>query len=166
MTTTPLRRLALGIDARRAARVLECLEEEVAASRATYGLVITRAGQIVAADGACDEAALEHLAFRLVPVFLASRQLSATFHEWPIRATVQDAGQGQVVTQPLGENWMLAMVFESGALPASAADLGRRWLERLAPLAQQASIASGAARTRGGKRTIRRDSVDLLFKDE
>ena len=166
MTTTPLRRLSLGIEARRAARVLEYLEEEVAASRATYGLVITRAGQIVAADGAYDEAALEQLAFRLVPVFLASRQLSATFHEWPIRATVQDAGQGQVVTQPLGENWMLAMVFGTGELPAPAAELGRRWLARLAPLAQQASIAAGAARAPAGKRTIRRDTVDLLFKDE
>ncbi len=166
MTTTPLKRLAVGIEARRAARVLECLEEEVAASRATYGLVITRAGQIVAADGDYDEATLEQSALRLVPVFLASRQLSATFHEWPIRATVQDAGRGQMVAQPLGENWMLAMVFETGELPAPAAELGRRWLERLAPLAQQASVASGAARQPASKPTIRRDSVDLLFKDE
>ena len=166
MTRSPLGHLALGVEERRAARVLEYLEEEVAACGATFGLVITRAGQVVAADGACDETTLEQLAFRLVPVFLASRQLSATFHEWPIRATVQDAGHGQVVTQPLGENWMLAMAFATGELPAPAAELGRRWLERLAPLAQQASIASGAARTPGGKRTIRRDSVDLLFKDE
>ena len=46
------------------------------------------AGQIIAADVPPEmigEHTLEGLAVRLVPIFLASRQISRTFRAWPVR---------------------------------------------------------------------------------
>ena len=110
-----------------------------------------------------DERTLTAIALRLVPVFLVSRRLARTFHEWPVRATVEDAGQGRLLTQPIDENWMLAMAFDDPATAGPSHDLSRRWLEALAPLAR------GAGTGRLSRRhapTVVRDSVDLLFKDE
>ena len=163
MATTPLSRVMLSVEPDKAALVLERLEREVSACGATYGFLINRAGQVVAADGTIDERTLTAIALRLVPVFLVSRRLARTFHEWPVRATVEDAGQGRLLTQPIDENWMLAMAFDDPATAAPSHDLSRRWLEALAPLAR------GAGTGRLSRRhapTVVRDSVDLLFKDE
>lgn len=163
MATTPLSRVVLGVDPKRLALVLDWLEEETRTCGALYGFLINRAGQIVAADGPVDERTLTAIGLRLVPVFMVSRRLSRTFHEWPVRATVEDGGRSsRLVTQPLDDDWMVVLAFDTPP-PPLVATLSQRWTERTA------ALAAPAVQTTSGPvapATIVRDSIDLLFKDE
>ena len=166
MTTSILPPLLPNIGPTRAAAILECLEEEVRACGATYGLLIDRAGQIIAADSPGDELTHERmvaLAVRLVPIFLTSRTLSRTFREWPIRATVEEGGDIRLLTQPILDQWLLAMAFPADGAPLPVEELTARWLTRLTSLVPEG--ASRMGRLRAGQ-VITRDNINLLFREE
>lgn len=166
MTTAILPPLLPDIDASRAAAILEQLEDEVRHCGALYGLLIDPAGQIVAADmpeRRIPREQLAMLAIRLVPIFLTSRTLSRTFREWPIRATLEERGEICLVTQPILDQWLLAMAFSATVRAADSARLTQRWLLRLTPLIPEPA-ARRAARTPG--RVITRDNVNLLFRQD
>lgn len=162
MTTRHLAPILPGVDLSLVALVLERLEDEVRHCGAAYGVVIDRAGQIVAVDGPIEREDLAVLALKLVPVFLVSRSLAKTFREWPV-ATVEDSGPTHLITQPLGAEWLLAMAFGAGKLHAPPVQLAQRWIERLGPLTPRCARGRGRRR---GKAVIARDSIDLIFKDE
>lgn len=167
MTTALLSPLLPGVGLRRVALVLERLEDEVRACGALYGVLIDRAGQVVAADGLPDRQALAALATRLVPVFLVSRSLSQTFHESPVRAILDEGDHARLLTLPLGNEWLLAMGFAVDA-PLDTELLAARWMARLAPLTPRPSAEQARLRERAGgqKSIIRQDSVSLLFGDD
>ncbi len=166
MTTSMLPPFLPDVGTKRAAVILESLEDEVRRCGATFGLLIDRAGQIVASDvreGDADREQLLFLAARLVPVFLASRTLSQTFREWPIRGTVEEGGGMRLLTQPILDQWLLAMAFPIDAPPLAIEQLTRRWLARLTQLVPNRATSLRASKA---GRTITRDGVDLLFRQE
>ena len=166
MTTSILSPLLPDVGTRRAAFILESLEDEVRRCGATFGLLIDRAGQIVAADipgEGADRERLLILAARLVPIFMASRSLSRTFREWPIRGTVEERGEMRLLTQPILDEWLLAMAFPIDGPLLATEQLTRRWLTRLSQLVPDRTTS---LRVNKAGRTITRDNVDLLFHKE
>lgn len=166
MTTSILPPLLPNIGPTRAAVILECLEEEVRHCGATYGLLIDRAGQIIAADSPGDEFTHERmvaLAVRLVPIFLTTRTLSRTFREWPVRATVEEGGDIRLLTQPILDQWLLAMAFPSAGELLPVGELSQRWLARLIPLVPDRATKNG--RVEAGQ-VITRDNINLLFRED
>lgn len=104
MTTSILPPFLPDLGADGVAVALERLEDEVRQCGALYGLLIDRTGQVIAADvpqGMLGDHSLEGLAVRLVPIFLASRQISRTFRAWPVRAMLEEEGQTFLFTQPI-----------------------------------------------------------------
>jgi hypothetical protein len=164
MTTALLPPLLPGVSPFRLALVLERLEDERQQCGAVYCLLIDRAGQIIAADGFANPADATALALRLVPVFLASRSLSRTFREWPVRVELEDSGRQRLVTLPLLDQWLLAMAFGPGGPPTPPASLTERWMQRLAPLLPQRP-PGGRPRQPAGT-IVMRDGVNLLFRDD
>lgn len=167
MTTSMLLPLLPDVGRRRAAFILESLEDEVRRCGATSGLLIDRAGQIIAADAPgqeADQARLQLLAARLVPVFLASRAREGGEPEPLADGKVEEIDGLCVLTQPIVDQWLLAMVFPSNCPPQSVAQLARRWRTRLSQLvpARGASLRVSKA----GRATITRDGIDLLFRRE
>ncbi len=166
MTTSVLPPFLLDIGPDRAAAILEQLEEEVRYCGAVYGLLIDRAGQIIAFDNpgtGADRQELAMLAARLVPIFLASRTLSRTFREWPIRATIEERDGLHLLTQPILDQWLLAMAFPADNPPAATEALTQRWLLRLTPLVPEAAARRD---TYADSRVIARDNVNLLFHED
>lgn len=164
MTTALLPPLLPGVSPYRLALVLERLEEERQQCGAIYCLLIDRAGQVIAADGFARLADAKTLALRLVPIFLASRSLSRTFREWPVRVELEVGGQHRLVTLPLLDQWLLAMAFDPGGLAAPAATLTERWMQQLTPLLPQRP-PGGRPRQPAGT-IVMRDGVNLLFRDD
>lgn len=164
MTTALLPPLVADVSTRRAAVILERLEDECRACGAVYGLLIDRAGQVVAADGFADRVQATALAIRLVPVFLATRSLSRTFREWPVRAVLEAGGRLRLVTLPLLDQWLLTMAFEGDGAPTEPGRLAERWMALFAPLLPQR--APGGLPRRQAGRIIVRDGVDLIFRDD
>lgn len=148
----------------RAALILEKLEDEVRASGALFGLLIDRGGQVVAADtpkSGMPRRRLVILAAHLVPIFLASRNELPAERARATCAPLMEHEGLHLVTQPILDEWLLAMAFPSDALPR---DLDMRighWLATLIPL-----VPNRQGQNRRSRRTIARDGVDLLFRDD
>jgi hypothetical protein len=164
MTTSMLLPLVPDMGRRRAAFILESLEDEVRRCGAAFGLLIDRAGQIIAADAPdqeTEQTRLHLLAARLVPVFLASRSAACAEQDRFSNGQVVEIDGSAVVLQSILDQWLLAMVFPSDSPPPAAAQLARRWRTRLAQLVP----ARGATLrvSKAGRTTITRDGVDLLF---
>lgn len=149
----------------RAALILEKLEDEVRASGALFGLLIDRAGQVVAADAPKSRVPrrrLVILAAHLVPLFLASRTAPAADRvRWTCAPLMEHEGL-HLITQPILDEWLLAMAFPSDALPTDLDMQIGRWLATLIPLVP----TRGTGQNRRSRRTIARDGVGLLFRDD
>ncbi len=149
----------------RAALILEKLEDEVRASGALFGLLIDRAGQVVAADAPKSRVPrrrLVILAAHLVPLFLASRTAPAADRvRWTCAPLMEHEGL-HLITQPILDEWLLAMAFPSDALPTDLDMQIGRWLATLIPLVP----TRGTGQNRRSRRTIARDGVGLLFQDD
>jgi hypothetical protein len=149
----------------RAALILEKLEDEVRESGALFGLLIDRDGQVVAADtpkSGVPRRRLVILAAHLVPIFLASRNDLPAERVRATCAPMMEHEGLHLITQPILDEWLLAMAFPSEALPK---DLNMRighWLATLIPLVPNRS----KGQNRRSRRTIARDGVDLLFRDD
>jgi len=149
----------------RAALILEKLEDEVRASGALFGLLVDRAGQVVAADAPKSRVPrrrLVILAAHLVPLFLASRTAPAADRvRWTCAPLMEHEGL-HLITQPILDEWLLAMAFPSDALPTDLDMQLGRWLATLIPLVP----TRGTGQNRRSRRTIARDGVGLLFRDD
>lgn len=166
MTTSLLPPLLPDLETDGVALALERLEDEVRQCGALYGLLIDRTGQIIAADiapGRAEVGYLAGLAARLVPIFLASRQISRTFRAWPVRAMLEEGEEIALFTQPILDQWLLAIAFSPAGPPLPPEQLTTRWLARFGPLVP-AQRFTAARRTAG--RVIVRDSISLIFRDE
>ena len=166
MTTSLLTPLLPDLGTDGVAVALERLEDEVRQCGAIYGLLIDRTGQIIAADivsGAVEEEYLHGLAARLVPIFLASRQLSRTFRAWPVRAMLEEDAGLVLFTQPILDQWLLAMAFAEAEPPLPPEELTTRWLACFGPLVPSRGFTK-TQRTAG--KVIARDSISLIFRDD
>jgi len=166
MTTSVLPPFMPDLGADGVAVALERLEDEVRQCGALYGLLIDRTGQIIASDVAKDvfsEHSMEGLAVRLVPIFLASRQISRTFRAWPVRAMLEEGEQTYLFTQPILDQWLLAMAFPTADPPFPPEQLTMRWLACFGPLVPNQRFTT-ERRTAG--KVIARDSISLIFRDD
>ena len=149
----------------RAALILEKLEDEVRASGALFGLLIDRGGQVVAADAPKSRVPrrrLVILAAHLVPIFLASRNTAPAERLQAPCAPLMEHDGLHLITQPILDEWLLAMAFPSAALPPDLDMQLGRWLATLIPLVP----TRGKGQSRRSRRTIARDGVELLFRDD
>ncbi len=165
MTTSMLTPLLPDLGTDGVAVALDRLEDEVRQCGAVYGLLIDSTGQVIAADiaaGAVAEEYLHGLAARLVPIFLASRQLSRTFRAWPVRAMLEEDAGFILFTQPILDQWLLAMAFTAAEPPLPPEQLTTRWLACFGPLVPSRRFTH--TRRSGGK-VIARDSISLIFRD-
>jgi hypothetical protein len=166
MTTSVLPPLLPDLATDGVAAVLDCLEDEVRQCGALYGLLIDRTGQIIAADsasGVVAAQAMQGLAARLVPIFLASREISRTFRAWPVRAMLEEGERNYLFSQPILDQWLLAMAFPTADPPYPPEQLTTRWLGRFGPLVPNRSFTH-ERRTAGT--VIARDSISLIFRDD
>ena len=166
MTTSLLTPLLPDLATDSVAVVLERLEDEVRQCGALYGLLIDHTGQIIAADtasGALAAHALQGLAARLVPIFLASREISRTFRAWPVRAMLEEGEQVYLFSQPILDQWLLAMAFSTADPPFPPEQLTTRWLASFGPLVPNQRFTH---ERRIAGRVIARDSISLIFLDD
>lgn len=165
MTTALLSPLLPDADGDAAARILEVLEEEVQTCGALFGLLIDRAGQVIAADAPgsrLPRRRLVLLAAYLVPIFIASRAAAHTAQGGIVEAPLMERAGVHLVTQPILDAWLVAMAYPIAATPPDLDTLREAWLTSLRPLVP----ARKAAHPRRSRQTIRRDGVDLLFRDD
>lgn len=166
MTTSSLPPLLPDLATDGVAVVLERLEDEVRQCGALYGLLIDRTGQLIAADFVAESMAVQSLhglSARLVPVFLATREISRTFRAWPVRAMLEEGEQTYLFAQPILDQWLLTMAFATADPPYPPEQLTTRWLARFGPLVPNRRVTR-AQRTAG--KVIVRDSISLIFRDD
>lgn len=166
MTTAALVPIGPADDAEHLALVLERLEDEVRVCGARYGVLVDRMGQIVASEGITDQHQLETLAAHLVQDFAPNRASPRAFREWPVNSMLKDAETTRLCSQPLGPDWLLAMGFPIDVSPLPAAQLSMRWKQRLGPLVPRRESEQMREERQRAQEIIKRDNVNLLFKDE
>src|SRR5207237_9582738 len=123
--------------------ILVRLVEECAADGA---LLLLRSGEIAVAQVEPDLGQLETLGALLAGNFAAAREIARLIGETGFETQFQQGAGRQVVTQAVGDGWLLTVVFRPASSLGPVKVLAGRAAEELRPLnaAAHARVARGA----------------------
>ncbi|MCC6629376.1 MAG: roadblock/LC7 domain-containing protein [Chloroflexi bacterium] len=140
----------------------------VAGTEASYGMVLDRAGQIIAAEGDAYRAEGIPLGALLAGTFASSREVARLLKEKDFRVLFQEGRNENLFTELVDDQWILVVVFKQQAHLGLVKILSRKATKELEAVllmvrAQNVQRRADLAPT---LRTVGRDTVDLIFKAE
>ncbi len=144
-------------------RLLQRLVEDTAATQA---LVLDKSGQVIASEGTADPEDVTALGALLAGNFASSREVARLLKEKDFRTFLQQGVRENIYTSLVGEQWILAIIFERGTHVGLVKVLANKVVEQLEKILEHAR----KARRQGGEllkgfRASMEDTIDLLFKD-
>jgi predicted regulator of Ras-like GTPase activity (Roadblock/LC7/MglB family) len=148
--------------------IRQCLERLVAGTEASYGMVLDRAGQIIAAEGETYREAGIPLGALLAGTFASSREVARLLKEPDFRVLFQEGRRENLFTELVDEQWMLVVVFKQQAHLGLVKILSKKATKELESVLKLVRARNAQRRLEMDStlRTVGRDTVDLLFKQE
>jgi predicted regulator of Ras-like GTPase activity (Roadblock/LC7/MglB family) len=148
--------------------ICDTLQRLVVGSEASYGMVLDRAGQIIAAEGDTYRAEGIPLGALLAGTFASSREVARLLKEKDFRVLFQEGRNENLFTELVEEQWILVIVFKQQAHLGLVKILSRKATKELEAILQlvRSRNVQRRAELAPTLRTVGRDTVDLIFKQE
>jgi predicted regulator of Ras-like GTPase activity (Roadblock/LC7/MglB family) len=148
--------------------IRECLARLVNGTEASYGMVLDRAGQVIAAEGEAYREEGVPLGALLAGTFASSREVARILKEKDFRVLVQEGLRENLFTELVDEQWMLVVVFKRQAHLGLVKILAKKATKELEEVLKivRARNAQRRIEMDSTLRTVGRDTIDLLFKHE
>jgi predicted regulator of Ras-like GTPase activity (Roadblock/LC7/MglB family) len=147
-------------------RIGEQLDKLVSESGASATLLLDKSGEVIAARGEVLSQDLTMLGALLAGTFATSREIARMMNETSFRSLFQQGMKLNMLTEMVGEGWIVVVLFDKSTHVGLVRDLCRQVTPQLeAVLLQvqrQSRIVSGL---NPAFRTSVEDTIDLLFKD-
>ena len=162
--TAPLGSLIVGEpDTRKIGEQLDRLLNEAGA---TSTLLLDKSGQVISSRGRMLAEDLSVLGALLAGTFATSREIARIMNENDFRSLFQQGMKQNMLTELVGEGWIMVVMFDKSTHVGLIRDLCRQVTPQLeAVLLQvqrQSRVVSGL---NPAFRTSVEDTIDLLFKD-
>lgn len=136
--------------------------------RATTGMVVDRAGQVITSRGDTYQNELMLLGALVAGTYASSREMARILHEENFRMLLQEGANEKIFTQAVGEHWLVSIIFgrqtHLGLVKVmcerATLDLGRTL---------EIFIEANERRARENDGTLARvaqDTIDLLFRPD
>lgn len=146
----------------------QSLARLVAGTEASYGMVLDRAGQIIAAEGDAYRDAGISLGALLAGTFASSREVARLLKEPDFRVLFQEGRRENLFTELVDEQWILVVVFKQQAHLGLVKILSKKASKELEAVLKLVRGRNAQRRIEMAStlRTVGRDTVDLIFKQE
>lgn len=150
------------------ALILHCLVRLVKGTDASYAMVLDRAGQIIAAEGEAYRKEGILLGALLAGTFASSREVARLLKEKDFRVLFQEGKRENLFTELVEEQWMLVVVFKRQAHLGLVKILSKKAVKELEGVLKQVQARNSQHRLEmdATLRTLTKDTVDLLFKQD
>lgn len=148
--------------------IRQCLGRLVVGTDASYSMVLDRAGQIIAAEGDSYREEGMFLGALLAGTFASSREMARLLKENDFRIFFQEGVRENLFTELVEEQWMLVVVFKRQAHLGLVKIMSKKTTKELEGVLGLVRARNAQRRTEMSStlRTVGRDTVDLIFKED
>lgn len=148
--------------------ISDSLARLVAGTEASFGMVLDRAGQIIAAEGESYRNEGIPLGALIAGSFASSREVARLLKEKDFRVHFQEGSRENLFTELVDEQWMLVVVFKRQAHLGLVKILSKKATKELEEVLRMVRARNIQRRQDMDStlRTVGRDTVDLIFKQE
>lgn len=156
------------IDEETSAAMTVVLRRLVKDSRASSGMVLDRAGQIIIWDGHDYRDESLKLGALIAGTYASTRQMARILGETNFRTLLQEGAIEKIFTEAVGEHWLVSVIFSQHTHLGLVKVLAQRATAELADVLVQA-IEVNRNRPKlmdAGLQRVTRDTIDLLFRDD
>jgi predicted regulator of Ras-like GTPase activity (Roadblock/LC7/MglB family) len=145
--------------------IRQCLSRVMEETGATYSMVLDRAGQVLAWEGAGHEPEVIHLGALLAGSYASSREMARLLKEDNFRVLVQEGMKEKIFTETVEDRWLLVIVFDQQAHLGLVKVLAKRATQTLSGVLQVVIERNNARRAQMGSELPRaaHDTIDLIF---
>lgn len=150
------------------AQITACLQRLISDSGASCGMVIDRAGQMLAWESESARPELMHLGALLAATYASTQEMARLLNEDGFRTLFQEGLREKIFTETVQDQWLLAVIFDQHAQIGLVKVLSKRAttvLSNILDLVKQRN-AMGANPKLQQVRKATADTIDLLFKDD
>ncbi|CAA9566081.1 MAG: hypothetical protein AVDCRST_MAG70-2049 [uncultured Thermomicrobiales bacterium] len=148
--------------------ITDVLGRLVRDTRASSGMVIDRAGQIIAFNGQEYRGEMMMLGALIAGTYASTREMAKILHEEHFRMLLQEGSKEKIFTEAVGDHWLVSVIFDRHTHLGLVKVLSNRATLDLSQILDRA-IESNRNRPRemdAGLARITRDTIDLLFRKE
>ncbi len=148
--------------------IAEVLGKLVEDCRASTGMVLDRAGQIIVSEGKSYQNELMMLGALVAGTYASTREMARILHEENFRMLLQEGAREKIFTQAVGEHWLVSVIFDR-----------KTHLGLVKVLCERATVDLGTTlatvieenqnRSRSDDGTLARvaqDTIDLIFRKD
>lgn len=137
--------------------------------RASTGMVLDRAGQIIVSEGKSYQNELMMLGALVAGTYASTREMARILHEENFRMLLQEGAREKIFTQAVGDHWLVSVIFDRKTHLGLVKVLCERATTDLSGTLAMV-IEENQNRIRSDDGTLARvaqDTIDLIFrKDE
>jgi predicted regulator of Ras-like GTPase activity (Roadblock/LC7/MglB family) len=147
------------------AAVLSKLVEDC---RASTGMVLDRAGQIIVSEGKSYQNELMMLGALVAGTYASTREMARILHEENFRMLLQEGAREKIFTQAVGDQWLVSVIFDRKTHLGLVKVLCERATTDLSGTLAMV-IEENQNRIRSDDGTLARvaqDTIDLIFRKD
>gem|GEM_PF-184047 len=137
-------------------------------TRASSGMVIDRAGQIIVFNGQEYRAEMMMLGALIAGTYASTREMAKILHEEHFRMLLQEGSKEKIFTEAVGDHWLVSVIFDRNTHLGLVKVLCNRATMDLIQILDRA-IETNRNRPRqqdAGLARITGDTIDLLFRKD
>ena len=137
-------------------------------SKASSGMVLDRAGQIIAWHGVAYEDESTKLGALIAGTYASSREMARILGESNFRTLLQEGTKEKIFTEAVGGYWLVSVIFSPQTHLGLVKVLCDRASSDLMQVLERA-IEANRSRSRlldSGLQRVTRDTIDLIFRHE
>jgi len=156
------------IDVKTSGEITEVLSRLVRETRASSGMVLDRAGQIIVFDGEDYRAEMMMLGALVAGTYASTREMARILHEDNFRMLLQEGAKEKIFTEAIGDQWLISVIFDRHTHLGLVKVLCNRATVDLSQILDRA-IETNRNRPRQqdiGLARITGDTIDLLFRKD
>ena len=135
---------------------------------ASYTILIDKSGQLVATHGEAGQRDLVALGALMAGAFSSSRQVAEILGERDFRSILQQGVQENILSNLIGEQWLLVVVFDRQTHVGLVKVLARKSCDELERVLDRVRHGAGQARQQVVNVEFRSEAanaIDALFQD-
>ncbi len=147
------------------AMIQKCLDRLMDETGATYSMLLDRAGQVLAWQGAGHQAEMMHLGALLAGTYASSQEMARLLKEDNFRVLVQEGHKEKIFTETVEGRWLLVVVFDHQAHLGLVKVLAKRATESLATVLHLVIERNDVHRSQLNANMAKAatDTIDLIF---
>lgn len=156
------------IDEEASVEIDRLLSQLVKDCRATTGMVVDRAGQVITSRGDTYQNELMLLGALIAGTYASTREMARILHEENFRMLLQEGANEKIFTQAVGEHWLVSIIFgRQTHLGLVKVTCQRATLDLGRTLAVVIETNQRRVREQDEPRArVAQDTIDLLFRPD